>query len=106
MQARLQNIWKALMEIPYLTELMTDSGVAAAQHSGLVGGWDTPPSGLPIIRNKCPASPAVAPEHAACPTEPLSTSISKNNTWRQVRPEGLAPLAHQTSIVNQDAMSI
>ena len=29
--------------------------------------------------------------------------ISKNNTWRQVRPERLVHLAHITSIANQDA---
>ena len=29
--------------------------------------------------------------------------ISENNTWRQVRPERLAHLAHKTSIANQDA---
>ena len=36
----------------------------------------------------------------------LAETISKNNTWRQVRPERLAHLGHPTSIANQDTTSI
>ena len=55
---------------------MTDSGVAAALRSGLDGGQDTTPSSLPVIYDERPASPAVAPEQAACATEPPSTTLS------------------------------
>ena len=76
------------MEMPYLAEYMTDSGVAAALRSGFDGGRDTPPSSLPVIRDEGPVSPAVAAidvqvyttpvgvtEQAACTTEPPSTTL-------------------------------
>ena len=74
-QTRLQNVRKALMEMPYLAEYMTDSGVAAALRSGLDAGRDPPPSSLPVIRDERPASLAVAPEQAARATEPPSTTL-------------------------------
>ena len=67
---------------------MTDSGVAAALHSGFDGGRDTPASSLPVIRDERPVSPAVAAidmqvyttpvgvtEQAARTTEPPSTTL-------------------------------
>lgn len=76
------------MEMPYLAEYMTDSGVAAALRSGFDGGRDTPPSSLPVIRDERPVSPAVAAidvqvhttpvgvtEQAARTTEPPSTTL-------------------------------
>ena len=63
------------MEMPYLAEYMTESGVAAELRSGLDGARDTPPSSLPVIHDERPASPAVAPEQAACATEPPSTML-------------------------------
>ena len=63
------------MDMAYLAEYMTDSGVAAALRSGLDGGRDTPPSSLAVIRDEGPASPAVAPKQAARTTEPQSTTL-------------------------------
>ena len=76
------------MEMPYLAEYMTDSGVAAALHSVFDGGRDTPPSSLPVICNERQVSPAVAAidvqvhttsvgvtEQAAHTTEPPSTTL-------------------------------
>ena len=64
------------MEMPYLAEYMTDSGMAAALRLGLDGGQDTPPCCIPIIHNERQASPTVAPVQAARTTELLSTSLS------------------------------
>ena len=61
--------------MPCLPEYITDSGVAAALRLGLDGGWDTPPSSLPVIRDELPASPAVAPEQVPHATEPPSTTL-------------------------------
>ena len=48
------------MEMPYLAEYMTDSGAAAMLRSGVDSSRDTPSSSLPVNRDKCPVSPAVA----------------------------------------------
>ena len=56
-QTRLQNVRKALMEMPYVAEYMTDTGEAAALRSGFDGGRDNPPSSLPVIRDDSPVSP-------------------------------------------------
>ena len=74
-QTRLQNLLKALMEMPYLAEYMTDSRVAAGLRSGLDSSRDTPLSSLTVIRNECPATPAVAPEQAPRATELPSTRL-------------------------------
>ena len=95
-QTRLQNVRKALMEMPYLAEYMTDSGVAAALRSGIHGGWDTPPSSLPVIRDERPASPAVTPEQAARATEPPFTTLpAPTEPAAPVTPP--APRAYSTS---------
>ena len=73
-QARLQNVRKALMEMPYLAEYMTDSGVVAALRSGVDGGRDTPPSSLPVNRDKRPVSPAVAAIDAQVHTAPVGAT--------------------------------
>ena len=47
------------MEMPYLAEYMTESGVAAVLRSGVDGGQDTPPSSLPENCDEYPVSAAV-----------------------------------------------
>ena len=75
--------------MPYLTEYITGGVVALALHSGFDSGCNTPPSSLPIIRDRLPVSPAVA-------------TNSKINTRHQVQPGRLAHLALITSLANQD----
>ena len=73
-QARLQNVRKALMEMPYLAEFMTDSGVVVALRLGVDGARDTPPSSLPVNHDERPVSPAVAAIVAQVHTTPVGAS--------------------------------
>ena len=111
-QTRLQKVRNALMEMPYLAEYMTDSGVAAALRSGFDGGRDTPPSCLPVIRDERPVSPAVSAidvqvhitpvgvtEQAARTTEPLSTTLLASTELAALMTPP-APRASSTSSVS------
>ena len=73
-QSRLQNVRKALIEMPYLAESMTDRVVAAVLRSGFDGGQDTPPSSLPVIRDERLVSPAFATIDAQVHTTPVGAT--------------------------------
>ncbi|PUU76539.1 hypothetical protein B9Z19DRAFT_1066565 [Tuber borchii] len=56
--------------MPWLLDYMTDNGLAAALGSGFDGAQDASPSRLPVIRDKHPVAPTVAPIDAQIQTTP------------------------------------
>jgi len=60
-QTNLQDVRKVLLQMPWMADYITDTGLAAVLRSGLDGAQDTPPSSLPEFRDERPVSPAVAP---------------------------------------------
>ena len=100
------------MEMPYLAEYWTDSGVAAALRSGFDGGWDTPASCLLGIRDERLVSPAVAAidvqvhttpvgvteQAARTPEPPSSTLLDSTELAALLTPP--APRASSTSILS------
>ena len=62
------------MQMAYLAEYMTGSGVAGALRSGFDGGRDTPPPSQPVIRDERAVSPAVASIDVQVHTTPVGVT--------------------------------